>query len=369
MAKIVISINTSWNVYNFRWGLIKALQKEGYEIYVVTPRDEYSKKIEEVGIKYIDIFINNKGTNPIEDMKTIYQYYKIYKEIKPDIALHYTIKPNIYGTIGAKLAGVKVVNNISGLGTVFLNDNISSKIARNLYKFALKFSDKVFFQNPNDRELFIKNNLVNENKTELLPGSGINTQKFLPLPKTIKDNKFKFLFIGRLVRDKGIMEYIDAAKIIKQKYKNIEFQILGHFYLNNPTAITEEELCKWTKKGIVEYLGTSDNVHDIIKESDCIILPSYREGLSRVLLEASSMEKPIITTDTPGCNDVVEHGENGFLCKVKDSKSLVRKIEKMLNLKEEERIQMGKIGRQKVKKEFDETIVINKYIKAIKNLL
>ncbi len=368
MKKIAISINTSWNIYNFRLGLIKALQKEGYKIYAIAPKDDYSEKLENLGVKHIDIFMNNKGTNPLEDIKTIWEYYKTYKQIKPDVALHYTIKPNIYGTIGAKLAGVKVINNISGLGTVFLNDSISSKIARNLYKIALKFSNKVFFQNPYDKELFIQKRLVEEYKTDLLPGSGIDTDKFKPLEKE-KSNKFKFLFIARLVRDKGIIEYVEAAKEILKNYKDVEFQVLGAFYSGNPTAITKEQMDEWIKNGIINYLGVSDNVSEIIKNSDCVVLPSYREGLSRVLLEAASMAKPIITTDTPGCRDVVEDGINGFLCKVKDSKDLANKMEKMLNLSEEDRIKMGKAGREKIIKEFDEKIVIEKYLKAIKEVI
>ena len=374
MKKIAISINTSWNIYNFRLGLIKALQEEGFKIYAIAPKDDYSEKLENLGVKHIDIFMNNKGTNPVEDIKTIWEYYKIYKQIKPDVALHYTIKPNIYGTIGAKLAGVKVINNISGLGTVFLNDSLFSKIARNLYKIALKFSNKVFFQNPYDKELFIQNRLVEKNKTDLLPGSGIDTDKFKPLEKEKKD-KFKFLFIARLVRDKGIIEYVEAARIIKnlklkiENYTEVEFQVLGAFYPGNPTAITKEQMEKWVKNGIITYLGVSDNVSEIIKNSDCVVLPSYREGLSRVLLEAASMAKPIITTDTPGCRDVVDDGINGFLCKVKDSKDLANKMEKMLNLSEDERIKMGKAGREKIIKEFDEKIVISKYLSTILTLL
>ncbi len=367
MKKIVISINTSWNIYNFRMGLIKALQEEGYKIYAVAPKDEYVKKLQEKGVECFDIFMNNKGTNPIEDIKTIWEYYKIYKEIKPGIALHYTIKPNIYGTIGAKLAGVKVINNISGLGTVFLNNSISSKIGRNLYKIALKFSNKVFFQNPYDRELFIENRLVDKGKTDLLPGSGIDTQKFKPLLKE-SSGKFKFLFIARLVRDKGIIEYVEAAKEILQKYKNAQFQILGAFYPGNPTAITKEQMQKWQDEGIVNYLGTSDRVSQIIKESDCVVLPSYREGLSRVLLEAASMEKPIITTDTPGCKDVIDNETSGFLCEVKNAKSLAKQMERMLNLSAKQREEMGKRGREKIVKEFDESIVINKYIQAVKEV-
>jgi glycosyltransferase involved in cell wall biosynthesis len=368
MKKVVITINTTWNIYNFRLGLIKALQKNGFEVIAIAPNDEYQQKLNQESVKCYHININNKGTNPIEDLKLIYNYYKLLKKIKPNIVLAYTIKPNLYATIACKILKIPIINNISGLGTVFLNDKLSSKIARVMYKFSLKYSNKVFFQNIDDLNLFINKGLVNKDKTDLLPGSGINTEKFKP--KNIKKNNdiFKFLFIARLVKDKGILEYINAAKIIKQKYKDVEFGVLGAFYPNNPTAITKEEINKWQKENIINYLGVSDNVKDIICNYDCIVLPSYREGLSRVLLEAASMAKPIITTNTPGCKDVVINGENGLLCKVKDAQDLALKMEQMLNFDKEKVFLMGKKGRELIVSKFDEKIVIDKYLKNIKIL-
>jgi len=370
LKKIIISINTTWNIYNFRLGLVKALLKQGYDVYAISPKDDYVEKLKEIGLKHIDIKINNKGTNPIEDMKLVYDYYKIFKEIKPDVALFYTIKPNIYGNIAAKFSSIKTISNISGLGTVFLHDNFSSKVARFLYKIALKQPQKVFFQNNDDKDLFVKNNLIDPQKTDILPGSGINTEIFKPVYINKNNNKFIFLMIARLVRDKGIMEYIKAAEIIKDKYKDtVEFWILGSFYFNNPTAITPQEIKKWEEKNIIKYLGTSNNVKDFISKADCIILPSYREGLSRVLLESASMAKPIITTDVPGCRDVVDNGINGYLCEVRNYRDLSIQMEKMLNLSEKDRKEMGNKGREKVIKYFKEEIVINKYLDAIRDLL
>ncbi|MFB3101262.1 MAG: glycosyltransferase, partial [Gammaproteobacteria bacterium] len=178
---LAIVINTSWNIYNFRVGLLKSLQRDGYRIVTIAPRDSYSQKLEALGFEYHNIDINNMGTNPFEDVKLIWDFYRLYKKINPDILLHYTIKPNIYGTIAARLAGVPVISNISGLGTVFLNNYLSSKVARLLYKIALRSPSKVFFQNQDDRALFIDSKLVDENKTDLLPGSGIDTVKFSPV--------------------------------------------------------------------------------------------------------------------------------------------------------------------------------------------
>jgi len=365
MKIIAISLNTTWNIYNFRLGLIKALQKEGYKLVAIAPKDEYVKNLEDEGVECFDIKMNNKGTNPIEDLKLIFDYIKVYKKAKPDVILSYTIKPNIYGSIAAKVLKIPVISNISGLGTVFLNDSITSKIARNLYKIGLKFPKRVFFQNSDDRDLFIKYKLVDAKKTDLLPGSGIDTNKFAPIEIQRDDKKIKFLMIARLVGDKGLYEYLQAAEMIKKKYESVEFLLLGAFYPGNPTAITKEELNKWVSKGVINYLGVSDNVKEEIAKVDCIVLPSYREGLSRVLLEAASMAKPIITNNVSGCKEVVEDGINGFLCEVRNYEDLASKIEKMINLQPLQRVQLGVNGREKVNKEFDENIVIQKYLNSV----
>ena len=366
MKTIIITINTSWNIFNFRVGLLKALQKEGYKIVCISPYDDYSKKLESLGFEYHHIAMNNKGTNPIEDMKLIYDYYKLYKKINPSVILQYTIKPNIYGSIAARILGHKVISNISGLGTVFLNDNLSSKIARWLYKVSL-VKNKVFFQNSEDKNLFVKNGLVKESQTDLLPGSGINTDIYKPSKDIVTNKKLTFMMIARLVRDKGIGEYIEAIKIIKQKYQNVEFKLLGSLYPGNPTAISQTELNSWIDKGLINYLGHSDDVKGEVLKVDCVVLPSYREGLSRVLLEAGALAKPIVTTNTPGCKDVVDDGINGFLCEVKNSNDLATQMEKMIKLSNEERITMGRKSRDKIVNEFDEKFVIEKYISSVQS--
>lgn len=364
---VAIFINTSWNIYNFRSGLLKALQKEGYRIVAIAPWDSYVEKLEAMGVEHREIKINNKGINPFEDAKLIYDIYRLYQEVSPDVALHYTIKPNIYGAIAAGILGIPVISNISGLGTVFLNDKLSSKIARLLYRFALRFPQKVFFQNRDDRALFIANKLVQKNKTDLIPGSGIDTTKFIPLqhPHTNQNRSIRFLLIARLVKDKGVLEYVEAAKAFLD-VANVSFDILGPFYPGNPTAVSERQMQRWQEEGIVGYLGERDDVASVIAQHDCIVLPSYREGLSRVLLEAASMAKPIITTDVPGCREIVEDGVNGYLCQPKSADSLAEQMRKIIKLQPEEREEMGKRGREKVMDEFDEKLVIKKYLEAVK---
>jgi len=365
--KIAISINTTWNVVNFRLGLIKALQKDGHEIIAISPSDEYVQKLNSVGVKHYNITMNPQGTNPLEDFKIIKAYKKLFREIKPDIILSYTIKPNIYGNLAAGKLGIPVINNVSGLGTLFIKKSISSYVGKMLYYFSFKKSNWVFFQNQTDKNLFLKTRLVEKNKVSVLPGSGVNTALF----KTNRtSNKGKqFLFVGRLIGDKGINEYIKAADILSRKYSDIVFNIVGELGYANKTAITEDVLNGWLENKQIKFLGKQDDMVKIFSEADIMVLPSYREGLSKSLIEAASMSLPIVTTDVPGCREVVEHGKNGFLCKVKDPIDLQNKMEAMIKLSEKERVLMGENGRKLVESTFEEKIVIDLYKNKIKDLL
>ena len=369
-ATIGIVLNTSWNIYNFRLGLIRALRENGYQVILIAPYDEYSEKLKKEGFIYHHININNKGINPLEDMRLIYDFYKLYQKIKPDILLSYTIKPNIYSSLAAKKLNIPVINNITGLGTVFLNNNISSHIARWLYKLSIN-QNSVVFQNKDDMNLFLDEKIVNQHSVTLIPGSGINIERFKASEiRPAKNKKMVFLLIARLIKDKGIEEYIEAIREIRDsKYsEQCSFKILGSLYLSNPTAISEETLNSWIEEELIEYLGHSDNVQNEIDKVDCVVLPSYREGLSRVLLEAASMEKPIITTDVPGCRDVVDDNINGYLVEKQSSKELVVAMKKMMNLSSFELEKMGKKGRKKVVNNFSEKKIIDEYFSLLKVL-
>ncbi len=367
--RILYSSNISWSIYNFRTSLLKELQSDGHEIFTVANKDAYAEKLINEGFHFTAININNNSTNPIEDLKIIYNYYKVYKRIKPDIICHNAIKPNIYGTIAAWLLNIPTVNNISGLGTLFIKNSFSTKIAKFLYKFSQKRATKVFFQNNDDLELFLKNKLITKTKCKVIPGSGVNTQKFKPVLKIGVVENFQFLFIGRLLYDKGIREYVEASNKLKLKYPTIIFNILGPLYENNATAITQEKLNDWVSEDLMKYLGETDNVEDFIKNADCIVLPSYREGLSKVLIEASSMGLPIVTTNVPGCKDVVIDNETGFLCEVKNSEDLALKMEKMLLLSVEDRKLMGENARKRAIEVFDEKIIIEHYKETINSII
>ena len=367
--KITICSNTSWYLYNFRRGLIKALIDRGYDVSLISPIDDYSKRLKDLGCRFYNITLDNRGTNPITDIGLMYQFYQLFTEIEPDILLIFTIKPNIYGGIVAKFLNIPTVNVVSGLGTVFLDNSITSEIARWLYGVAFS-GNRVLFENADDSREFIKQKLINENQATIIPGSGINTALFRPkLDLGRYNSDITFLLIARLIKDKGIVEYIEAIKIVKKRYPNAKFKLLGSYYFDNPSAISKDEVDSWVSDGIIEYLGYTDAVLEEIERVDCIVLPSYREGLSRVLLEAGSMSKPIITTNVAGCKDVVEDKYNGFLVPPKDSKSLAIAIEKMIELSPKERYFMGMLGRLKVIDEFDERIVIRKYLSVISSSL
>jgi glycosyltransferase involved in cell wall biosynthesis len=362
--KIAIVINKSWNIYNFRLGLIKAFQLHGYSIIAIAPEDEYSKLLKENGCEFYPLKMEEKGSNPLKDILLIFQLYKIYKSVSPDAILQYTIKPNIYGTIAAKMLGIPVVNNVSGLGTVFLHDNLTSRVAQGLYRFAFRFPSKVFFQNNDDLQLFLEKKLVKKKITGLLPGSGINLKKYTPVPHT-RNSEFKFLVIARLLFDKGLVEFEEAARILKDKGIKARFQILGFTDFNSKLGIPKDLLDQWIKNGNIEYLGTTDNIIKFVNEVDCVVLPSYREGTPRTLLEAASLGKPLIATNVPGCKEVIIDNFNGYLCEVKNAEDLAQKMFHLYNLTENELINLGKNSRRLAEEKFDEEVVFEQYFKAL----
>lgn len=366
--KILINLNSTWNIFNFRFDLIKELQKNGHEIIAVAPKDKYVYKLEELNVKCYNVCLNSNSTNPLYDIRLVYQYYKLFGELKPDCILSYTIKPNIYGNFAARLLNIPTINNISGLGTLFINKSIATHIGKLLYKFSLSSSFHVFFQNSDDKTLFIKNRLVDEKLTSVIPGSGVDVDKFdCDRAKNIAN---KFLFVGRLISDKGVFEYLDAAVSVLKKYPEKEFLLVGELGSLNNTAISKKKIDEYTNNyNQITYLGKTDDIKKVLQSVDVMILPSYREGLSRSLLEAASMKLPIIATNVPGCKDVVVDGYNGFLCDLKSKLSLKNKIFKMIDLNEKERLQFGINGREKVIKEFSSDIVNKTYNEKILKII
>jgi glycosyltransferase involved in cell wall biosynthesis len=368
LMKIVICINTAWNLLNFRAGLIKALVAQGHEVVAVAPVDEYAPRLAALGCRFVPLHMDNGGTHPVRDALLLWRFWRLLRVERPDVFLGYTVKPNVYGSLAAHWLGIPVVNNIAGLGAVFIQDGWLVRLVRGLYKLALGKSARVFFQNQDDRQLFIEHQLVKPGVTDLLPGSGIDLQRFLPtpLPQFVDTGrKFRFLLIARMLRDKGVGEYVEAARALQARWPQVEWCLLGFVDVQNPAAISSEQMQEWVHEGVVHYLGVSDDVRTQIAEADCVVLPSYREGTPRTLLEAAAMARPIITTDAPGCRGVVDNGQTGFLCQVRDALDLAAKMEQMLTLTPAQRGAMGLRGRQKMEDEFDEQIVIRKYLAVI----
>jgi glycosyltransferase involved in cell wall biosynthesis len=363
--KIAIISNVSWNLYNFRLSLMLAMQNAGYEVIAIAPYDKYSQKIIDAGFEFHSVKLNSQGINPLQDMQTTMEFYKLFKEISPDFICNYTIKPNIYASLVARVLNIKTINNIAGLGTLFIKQGPITSIAKLLYKASQAKADRVFFQNRDDFKLFSDAGLVNVSNCDVLPGSGVDTNRFRPQEKD-KSEVIRFLHVSRMIWEKGIGEYVEAARIIKAKYSNVEFCLLGFLDVANPGAISHEQMTEWVEEGVINYLGVSDNVDEVISTADCVVLPSYyREGTPKTLLESASSAKPIITTDNVGCRDVVDHGVNGYLCEPRSSEDLAKKIEMFLALSEKEKVIMGANSRKKIKNEFDEKIVIGKYLDVL----
>jgi glycosyltransferase involved in cell wall biosynthesis len=348
-------------------GLVKELQKQGFEVLAIAPEDEFSEILKKEGCTFIPLAMENKGSNPLKDLQLIRQLYTIYKANQPDIVLQYTIKPNIYGSIAAKLAGIPVINNVSGLGTVFLHNNLVSKVAKGLYKFAFRYPKKIFFQNPEDLQLFVQEGLIKKERAGLVPGSGVNLDKFKPA-EFQRNNPFTFLLIARLLYDKGLMEFAEAARILKKSNSNCRVQVIGALD-PGPLGIPEETLNQWIKDGLMEYIPFQKDIRSFIASSDCVVLPSYREGTPKTLLEAAAMGKPLIATDVPGCREVIDDGKNGFLCDVKNGKDLADKMLKICQLDHEALKRMGENSRKLVLLKYDEKIVIRKYLEVINEVV
>jgi len=365
--KIAIVLNTSWNIYNFRMNVIRSLQEQGHEVHTVAPIDDYTRSLREAGCIHHPVKMDSRGANPIKDTALIVELWSIYRKMRPDIILHYTIKPNVYGSLAAGMLGIPTINNVCGLGTVFLKNNLVSAIAILLYKISFRFAAKVFFQNPDDLSLFLDKKLVTPEKTDLIPGSGIDLNKFQPVAFK-RNSSFTFLLISRLITDKGVLEYIKAVKQLRARGMRARFQILGAKDPRHKRGIKLKTIDEWIQSGTIEYLGTTSDVRKFIQQADCIVLPSYREGTPRTLLEAASSGKPIIATDVPGCHQVVRDQFNGLLCKIKSPEDLAQKMDSMANFDDATIKKFGENGRQKMEEEFDEKVVIDKYNMAIANL-
>ena len=369
--RIALVINTSWNIWNFRRGLVRALQAAGHEVLAIAPPDAYSARLStELGCRYVPVAMANKGTNPVQDALLLRRFYRIYRRERPDVVLHFTIKPNIYGTLAARLAGVPSLNNVSGLGTVFIVENLVSRVARGLYRLAFQFPRKVFFQNDDDRQLFIKYGLVAAGRTGLVPGSGVDLQRFSPGPPAAKapGAPFVFLMVARVLYEKGIVEYFEAARLVRAALGGpgaVRCQLLGGLDEAGGVGVPRATFERWLAAGAVDYLGTADDVAAHLHRADCVVLPSYREGTPKTLLEAAACGKPLVTTNVPGCRETVRDGRNGYLCQPRDAPDLAAKMLAVARLPAPALAALGQASRELAATKFDEQLVLDAYLTAI----
>jgi len=353
--RILIVANATWNIYKFRLNIIKRLLENDFKVFVASPIDEF------IGYKelfptviHIDLKrLKRDHTHPINDVLSIFELKRIYKSISPNIILHYTHKANIYGGIASWLSNHKSIAVVTGLGYPFLHKGPVQIITRLLYKMIKRVHSKIVFENEDDRNYFVASKLAVNEKAIFINGCGIDTDEYEPKLTKAQSSKTVFTFIGRLLKDKGIGEYLLASSIIRNLRKDVEFRVIGEFDDGNPSMISKIELNHHIENNSVKYIDFVDDVKPYISQSDCIVLPSYREGMPRVILEALSMAKPVITTDVPGCRQTVDDGVNGILVKHMDVDSLVKGIEYFLSLNDEKVLKMGIKGREKAIKQFN----------------
>jgi glycosyltransferase involved in cell wall biosynthesis len=358
---ICLVCNTGFAIYTYRQGLIRMLVAKGVRVIVLAPRDRTFPLLQQMGCECIDLPVASKGTNPLDDLRTLAALYRHYRRIRPTVIFHYTIKANIYGSVAAWLARVPSIAVTTGLGYVFIQKSHAARVAKALYRFAFRFPREVWFLNRDDEQAFRNERLLaHPERARLLHGEGVDIDHFAlaPLPHGERPT---FVLIGRLLWDKGVAEYVDAARMLRSRYPLARFQLLGPVGVDNPSAITQADIDGWCKEGIVEYLGEAHDVRPVIAQADCVVLPSYREGVPRTLMEASAMGRPIVATDVPGCREVVADGVTGLLCEVKNARSLTDALARILDMNPEARHAMGVRGREKVTAEFDEALVVERY--------
>lgn len=368
--RVLIVINSSWNIINFRSNLIKKIKNDGNEVFAITNKDDYSHKLENLVTESNFVSFKSSSINPFSELKLFFHLYWKIRKIKPDIILTFTVKPNIYASIIGKILNINTVNNVAGLGIAHSNIFLRN-ILKLLYKFSLSNSYKCFFQNENDLEYFLKNKIVDDSLTSLLPGSGVDIEYFnmndeQESSKKLK-SEFNFLLSSRLLWSKGIHEYVKAARLIKKEFNNVKFWLVGFSNVDNKDSIDSSRIEKWSTNGDIIFKGSTDNIKFFLKDVHSFILPSYYpEGTPKSLLEAASMKLPIITTNTPGCKNVVIDNVTGYLCQPKNHQDLYEKMKKILLLSHEERKLMGEQARQHIIKNYDDNIVNDAYISTIR---
>jgi glycosyltransferase involved in cell wall biosynthesis len=363
--RIAVVANTSWYLYNFRRNLMREIRAAGHDVLAVGSADEYAQRLAQDGWSHVAVPFTGGGVNPLREARTVWALWRLLRRRRIDLVLSYTPKGNIYTGLAARAAGLPFLPNISGLGRVFIRRSALTWLVLSLYRATLRHAPAVFFQNDDDRDAFVRARIVDPSRAVRVPGSGVDLAHFQPPPARPQVAPFRFLMVARLLWDKGVGEYVEAARQIRRERPEVRFGLLGMSAGDNPAAVPATQIAAWQSEGAIDFLGATDDVRPYLASADCVVLPSFREGVPRSLLEAAAMARPVVTTDAPGCRDVVDNGVTGFVCRPRDALDLAAALRRVLALSAEERHRMGLRGRQKMEREFDERQVIRAYLAAI----
>jgi glycosyltransferase involved in cell wall biosynthesis len=372
--KVAIVVNVAWGIYNFRMHLIQSLIEKGFQVIVIAPADGYEKLIrEKVNIKYIPTrHFTRSSLSIVHNLRMLFEMLSTYRKEKPDLIIHFTVKANIFGSLAAAWNNIPSISVVTGLGFTFLDGKILRRLVKLLYRFSFRWPVKTVFENPDDLRLFEHSGIIKPGQGCVVNGCGVDAEYFSPAPDVATQAESKgevvFAFIGRLLYDKGIQEFVDAARAVKVKEKNTRFWLVGDPDPENPSSVNRETLQSWIAGGLVEHFKFTNDVRPFIAASHCIVMPSYREGLPKILLEAMSMAKPIITTDVPGCRETIRNSKNGLLVPVKSSEGLVQAMSELIKMSPEAISDMGNSGRNLVLEKFTEEKVAQQYINILKEI-
>lgn len=364
--RIAVVSNTAWYLFNFRLNLMHALQAAGHTVIAIAPADAYSDRLRVAGVTFEPVRISGGGVNPVTEALSVVRLRSLFRRQKVDLILSYTPKGNLYSALACIELGLPFLPNVSGLGRAFIRRSPVTWIAQALYRLTFRRAQRVFFQNPDDMAVFVREGLVLAERAERLPGSGVDLVRFSPAPLPVNPaDAPAYLLVARMLWDKGVGEFVAAAREVRKIHPRATFRLLGFMASDNPSAIPWDQVNEWVLEGIVTYLGPTDDVRPYLADADCVVLPSYREGVPRVLLEAAAMARPVITTDAPGCREAVIDKETGYACRTADARDLAAKMLAFVALPQEERLAMGQRGRAFVERNFDEHAVLDRYLKTV----
>jgi glycosyltransferase involved in cell wall biosynthesis len=364
--RVWLAANTSWYLHNFRTALIDELLRRGFDVGVVAPPDAYTARLREAGARHYGIPVDGAGMNPVTELLLVLRMVRLLARERPHALLTFTPKLNIYGGLAASLVGIPYIPDISGLGSSHLRGGWLGRLMRVLYRLSMARASFIYFENDDDRQLFLDSGTARREASETLPGAGVDVDRFAPacVARNAAD-PFVFLMVARLLRDKGVIEFVEAARLVRREVGHVRFVIVGDLAAQNISAISRHDVDAWVRDGVIEHADHTDDILAHYSNADCVVLPSYREGTSRVLLEAASMGIPVITTDVPGCRNVVDAGVTGLLCQPRDVTSLAAAMRQMLGLTAAQRGAMGAAAREKMLREFDEKLVVRRFVERV----